>query len=91
MYRSYTPTCYICFFFYTTLNDCILFYGPIVPEINYSILFYITTCVTHSFIPVCVRARVCACVRVCARVCVCACARMRVCVRSRTYACIRAF
>ena len=40
MYRSYTPTCYICFFFYTTLYDCILFYGPIVPEINYSILFY---------------------------------------------------
>ena len=28
------------FFFYTTLYDCILFYGPIVPEINYSILFY---------------------------------------------------
>ena len=27
-------------FFYTTLYDCILFYGPIVPEINYSILFY---------------------------------------------------
>ena len=43
MYRSYTPTCYIYmwFFFYTTLYDCILFYGPLVPEINYSILFYI--------------------------------------------------
>ena len=26
--------------FYTTLYDCILFYGPIVPEINYSILCY---------------------------------------------------
>ena len=24
------------FFFYTTLYDCILFYGPIVPEINSS-------------------------------------------------------
>ena len=41
MYRSYTPTCYICFFFFFTPHyDCILFYGPIVPEINYSILFY---------------------------------------------------
>ena len=28
------------FFFFTPHYDCILFYGPIVPEINYSILFY---------------------------------------------------
>ena len=27
-------------FFFTPHYDCILFYGPIVPEINYSILFY---------------------------------------------------
>ena len=39
MYRSYLLAIFA-FFFYTTLYDCILFYGPIVPEINYSILFY---------------------------------------------------
>ena len=28
------------FFFYTTMSECMIFYGPIVPEINYSILSY---------------------------------------------------
>ena len=40
-YRSYTPTCYYVLFyyyFYTTMSECMIFYGPIVPEINYSIL-----------------------------------------------------
>ena len=34
----------MCFFnfFYTTMSECMIFYGPIVPEINYSILFYST-------------------------------------------------
>ena len=42
MYRSYTHTCYyvlFLFFFYTTISDCMIFYGPIVPEINYYYLF----------------------------------------------------
>ena len=43
MCRSYTsrPTCnyVLVFFFYTTLSECMICYGPTVPEINYSILF----------------------------------------------------
>ena len=26
---------------YTTMSECMIFYGPIVPEINYYIIFYI--------------------------------------------------
>ena len=44
VYRSYIPTCYYVFIFYTTMynyaNVC-YFYGLIVPEVNYSILFYV--------------------------------------------------
>ena len=29
-----------CIFFYTTMSECMIFYGPTVPEINYSIIFY---------------------------------------------------
>ena len=31
---------YLYFLFYTTMSECMIFYGPTVPEINYSILFY---------------------------------------------------
>ena len=37
------PTCYyvlVFFLFYTTMSECMICYGPTVPEINYSILFY---------------------------------------------------
>ena len=30
---------YLYFLFYTTMSECMIFYGPTVPEINYSILF----------------------------------------------------
>ena len=38
MCRSYTsrPTCYYVLLFYTTMSECMIFYGPTVPEINYS-------------------------------------------------------
>ena len=32
--------CTCIFLFYTTMSECMIFYGPTVPEINYSILFY---------------------------------------------------
>ena len=28
------------YLFYTTMSECMLFYGPIVPEINYYIILY---------------------------------------------------
>ena len=31
---------YLYFLFYTTMSECMIFYGPTVPEINYYILFY---------------------------------------------------
>ena len=31
---------YLYFLFYTTMSECMILYGPTVPEINYSILFY---------------------------------------------------
>ena len=42
VYRSYIPTCYYVLLKknYTTMSECMIFYRPIVPEINYSILFY---------------------------------------------------
>ena len=33
---------YLYFLFYTTMSECMIFYGPTVPEINYSILY--STC-----------------------------------------------
>ena len=29
---------YLYFLFYTTMSECMIFYGPTVPEINYSII-----------------------------------------------------
>ena len=54
MCRSYTsrPTCYyvFVFFFYNTMSECMIFYGPTVPEIIYSILLYsILTNFSYSF------------------------------------------
>ena len=43
MYRSYTPTCYYVLFYYF-LHHVIrlyVFYGPMVPEINYYYYYYI--------------------------------------------------
>ena len=31
---------YLYFLFYTTMSECMIFYGPTVPEINYSILLF---------------------------------------------------
>ena len=54
--------CTCIFIFYTTMSECMIFYGPTVPEINYSILFYKTASnvceifvkLFHNFIFVCI-------------------------------------
>ena len=41
---------YLYFLFYTTMSECTIFYGPTVPEINYSILFYSILFITKVFL-----------------------------------------
>ena len=54
VYRSYTPTCYYVSLKknYTTLSECMIFFGPIVPEINYSSSYYYSSS-SYSIIPRC--------------------------------------
>ena len=51
MYRSYTPTCYdVVFSFFTPRCPNVrYFYGHIVPEINYYIIFYSVHSLTVAY------------------------------------------